>query len=66
MKGKTKKSIAKRIRVTKNGKVLRRSMGLDHFRARQTSKSLRGKRGESYIHASDQKSILRESTKTGN
>jgi ribosomal protein L35 len=38
------KSFTKRIRITKNGKVVRRSMAQDHFRTRQNQKSIRGKR----------------------
>jgi ribosomal protein L35 len=38
------KSLAKRIRITKNGKVVRRSMAVDHFRTRQNAKSIRNKR----------------------
>ncbi len=37
------KSLSKRIRITKNGKVLRRSMGVNHFRTRTTQKNIRGK-----------------------
>lgn len=33
---KTRKSITKRFKVTKNGKVLRRAMGQDHLRAKKT------------------------------
>lgn len=38
------KSIEKRLRVTKNGKVVRRPMGVDHFKTRKSNKSLRNKR----------------------
>jgi len=38
------KSITKRIRITKNGKIVRRAMAQDHFRTRQNQKSIRGKR----------------------
>jgi len=44
MRHKTTKSFTKRIRVTKNGKVVRRSMGIDHFKTNKTSKSRRQKR----------------------
>jgi ribosomal protein L35 len=39
-----KKAVSKRIRITKRGKVVRRSMALDHFRTRKSTKNLRGKR----------------------
>ncbi len=38
-----KKSVSKRIRVTKNGKMVRRPMAIDHFRTRNTQKNIRGK-----------------------
>jgi ribosomal protein L35 len=38
------KSISKRIRITKNGKVVRRRMGTDHFRTRHSTKSNRNGR----------------------
>lgn len=36
IKSKTRKSISKRFRVTKNGKVMRRAVGQDHLLAKQT------------------------------
>lgn len=41
---KTIKSITKRLTVTKNGKVVRRPMGVDHFKTRKNSKTIRRKR----------------------
>jgi ribosomal protein L35 len=38
------KSLTKRIRITKNGKIVRRAMGVSHFRTRTTQKSIRNKR----------------------
>jgi len=43
MKTKTNKSISKRIRITRNGKIVRRPMGVNHFRTRKTQKTLRNK-----------------------
>lgn len=39
-----RKSVTKRLRVTKNGKVMRRRMAQDHFRAKRTGKQTRNKR----------------------
>lgn len=39
-----RKSFSKRIRITKTGKVLRRQMAQDHFRAKRTGKQTRNKR----------------------
>lgn len=38
------KSVKKRFRVTKNGKIMRRQMAQDHFRAKRTGKQTRNKR----------------------
>lgn len=39
-----KKSFSKRIRITKRGKVVRRSMRLDHFKTRKSTNNVRAKR----------------------
>lgn len=56
MKSKTKKAFAKRIKVTKNGKLLKRHAGQDHFNARDNGKVKSKKRrdtnmSESYRHS---------------
>lgn len=38
---KTRKSITKRFKLTKQGKVLRRAIGQDHFRAKKSGKKER-------------------------
>ena len=38
---KTRKSITKRFKITKTGKVLRRAIGQDHFRAKKTGQQIR-------------------------
>jgi len=43
-KAKTRKSILKRFKITKTGKVLRRQTGLDHYRAKKSSRKIRKKR----------------------
>lgn len=35
------KSLTKRLKITKNGKVVRRRMGVSHFRTRKSSKTNR-------------------------
>jgi ribosomal protein L35 len=42
---KTNKSYLKRIRVTRNGKLMARAPGQDHFNAKQSGAERRGKRG---------------------
>ncbi len=41
-KQKTKKSLSNRLKITKNGKVLRRQSFRRHLKAGKTSKQLRG------------------------
>ncbi len=38
---KTRKSLKKRFKITKSGKVLRRPSGQDHFRAKKSGKKIR-------------------------
>jgi ribosomal protein L35 len=38
---KTRKSISKRFKITKNGKILRRATGQDHYRAKKSRKQVR-------------------------
>jgi ribosomal protein L35 len=41
MKMKIRKSITKRFKITKNGKILRRLTGSDHYRAKKTGDKVR-------------------------
>jgi len=41
---KTRKSISKRFKITKSGKVLRRATGQDHSRAKKSGKLIRKSR----------------------
>ncbi len=41
---KTRKSITKRFKITKTGKILRRCTGLDHYLAKKSGKKIRRKR----------------------
>lgn len=43
---KTKKSISKRFRVTKSGKVIKRTAGQGHFNSRETGNVRRNKRSD--------------------
>ncbi len=38
---KTRKSILKRFKITKTGKILRRVCGQDHYRAKKSGKKIR-------------------------
>ncbi|XOB41198.1 MAG: 50S ribosomal protein L35 [Candidatus Nealsonbacteria bacterium] len=41
---KTRKSVAKRFKITRTGKVLRRAVGLCHYRAKKSGKQIRKRR----------------------
>lgn len=38
---KTRKSLIKRFKITRTGKILRRPCGQDHFRAKKSGKKIR-------------------------
>jgi ribosomal protein L35 len=40
---KTRKSVTNRVKVTKNGKMTRRKMGLGHFRSKKSSREMHRK-----------------------
>lgn len=46
MKQKTHKALAKRVKITKNGKVIKRKAGQDHFNSRENGKTKRNKRSD--------------------
>lgn len=54
---KTRKSITKRFKFTKTGKVLRRHTGLDHCRAKKSGKRIRKSRKWVELHKVDAKKI---------
>ncbi|KKR62146.1 hypothetical protein A2643_02155 [Candidatus Nomurabacteria bacterium RIFCSPHIGHO2_01_FULL_39_220] len=56
---KTNKSYSKRLKITKNGKILARKPGFNHFNAKQSRKSqLAGKRSQDFIIKNKPKSHL--------
>ena len=57
MSRKPRKSILKRFKITKTGKVLRRAIGQDHFRAKKTGKQKRQTRKWVKASKSDTKKI---------
>src|SRR5436853_7788524 len=50
---KTKKSVAKRFKITAGGKVLRKSAGRRHLMQTKNPKRRRGLRGSSLVHETD-------------
>lgn len=57
MKLKTHKTISKRIRITKTGKMLKRHGGQDHFNSRDSGKITRKKRRDQSVSKVYMKSI---------
>jgi len=54
---KTRKSIKKRFRITKTGKIIRRAVGQDHLRGKKSGKKIRKIRKVKTLPASLVKTI---------
>ncbi len=54
---KTRKSVAKRFKVTKTKKVTKRGCGQDHFNARESGKQKRGKKLDRSVAETDAANI---------
>lgn len=54
---KTRQAVAKRFKVTKKKKILKRTGGQDHFNARESGNTKRNKRRDSQIAKADVKNI---------
>ncbi len=50
---KTRQAVAKRFKVTKNKKVVKRSTGQDHYNARATGAQKRSKRSDKSMNKTD-------------
>ena len=56
---KTNKSFSKRLKITKNGKIISGKPGFNHFNAKQSrSKQLAGRKGRNFIIKNKPKSHL--------
>jgi len=60
MKIKTKRAVAKRFKLTKNGKVIARTTGQDHFNSTDTGAQTRQKRSDKQINSGIKKAIRRQ------
>jgi large subunit ribosomal protein L35 len=61
MKLKTHKTVSKRIRITKRGKLLKRKGGQDHFNSRESGNVTRNKRRDlevSHVYTRNIKSLM--------
>lgn len=56
---KTRKSVAKRFKITKNKKIIKRSTGQDHFNARESGKQKRSKKLDKSLAKADAKNIIK-------
>jgi large subunit ribosomal protein L35 len=56
---KTNKSLTKRFKITKTGKIFRRATGLDHSRAKKTGKKVRDSRKFILVSKAETKNIKR-------
>ncbi|MEI7425654.1 MAG: 50S ribosomal protein L35 [Candidatus Moraniibacteriota bacterium] len=56
---KTKKSLSKKIKITKNKKVLRRSTGQNHYNSKENGKVGREKKGDKRLFKADEKNVLK-------
>lgn len=60
VKQKTHKSAAKRFVITKRGKVLRRYAQQDHFNVGRSKKTIRQRRRDRTVNASDSHRLARQ------
>ena len=60
MKFKTRKTVSKRIKITKKGKVIARKTGQDHFNAKESGNVTRKKRKDNVISNGYQKMARRQ------
>ncbi|MBU0671138.1 MAG: bL35 family ribosomal protein [Patescibacteria group bacterium] len=56
---KTRKTISKRVKVTKNGKLKTRKAGQDHFNARESGKKTRNKRRDGNVSKTIARNVKR-------
>lgn len=54
---KTIKAVAKRFKLTKNKKILKKKAGQDHFNSRESGKVTRNKRRPTQLSKSNEKNV---------
>lgn len=55
---KTKKSVIKKVKITKNGKVIRRSSGQNHYNSKETGAEGRAKKKDKRMFRGDEKNVV--------
>lgn len=58
MSMKTNKALAKRVRITKTGKMIKRKAGQDHFNSRESGKVGRNKRTDLALSRTVRKGVM--------
>jgi large subunit ribosomal protein L35 len=56
---KTKKAAAKKVKITKKKKVIRRKSGQNHYNSKETGKKGREKKGEIRLFKTDEANYLK-------
>ncbi|HRY82392.1 MAG TPA: 50S ribosomal protein L35 [Candidatus Moranbacteria bacterium] len=56
---KTKKALIKKVKITKNKKVLRRSTGQNHYNSKEDGAVGREKKGDLRLFKADEKNVLK-------
>lgn len=56
---KTKKALIKRIKISKNKKVLRRKTGQNHYNSKETGEAGRDKKGSVRLFKADEQNVLK-------
>jgi ribosomal protein L35 len=59
MKLKTKKALVKKIKITKNKKVLRRATGQNHYNSKENGQVGRDKKKDLRLFKADEKNVLK-------
>ncbi|HAV11270.1 MAG TPA: 50S ribosomal protein L35 [Candidatus Moranbacteria bacterium] len=58
-KMKTKKSVSKKFKITKNKKVLRRSTGQNHYNSKESGDVTRSKKKDQRLFKGDEKNVIK-------
>jgi ribosomal protein L35 len=60
MAGKTRKSITKRLIITRRGKMVRRPIGQNHFLSKWSGRVKRRLHGRSLLSQTEKKAVVRQ------
>jgi large subunit ribosomal protein L35 len=55
---KTKKSVIKKVKITKNGKVIRRATGQNHYNSKENGQEGRSKKKDKRMFRGDEKNVV--------